>query len=136
MTRLPLTIAAAPFLVGLMVCAGAARAQPLDLTLHALVTGPAAPVARPADAPAKAVPDLANPLDPMAPTKLQSKTLDTAVFAKTAVERHFTKSSDVTGAFGFLCGLQPGHTESGAASAYGSDPHGRFVGAKLSIAFR
>lgn len=130
MTRLPLLI------VFIVASAGAASAQPLDLSLRPLAAAPATPVARPADAPARAVPDLANPLDPMAPTRLQSKTLDTAVFAKTAVERHFTRSSDVTGAFGFLCGLQPAHTESGAAAAYGSDPHGRFVGAKFSIAFR
>jgi hypothetical protein len=131
MTRTPLLIAAA-----LLAVAGAARAQPLDLSLRSLAAAPATPIARPADAPAKAVPDLANPLDPMAPTKLQSKTLDTAVFARTAVERHFAKRDDVTGSFGFLCGLQPGHTEGGAAAAYGSDPHGRFVGAKFSIAFR
>jgi hypothetical protein len=131
MTRLPILIAAALFAM-----AGAAQAQPLDLSLRPLTAAPTAPVARPADAPARAVPDLANPLDPMAPTKLQSKTLDTAVFARTAVERHFAKRDDLTGSFGFLCGLQPGHTESGAAAAYGSDPHGRFVGAKFSIAFR
>ena len=136
MTRLALPIAAPLFVGWMTVAAGAAQAQPLDLSLRALASAPAAPVSRPADAPAQAVPDLADPLDPMAPTKLQSKTLDTAVFAKTAVERHFTKSNDVTGAFGFLCGLQPGHTESGVAAAYGSDPHGRFVGAKFSIAFK
>jgi hypothetical protein len=116
--------------------AGAAQAQPLDLSLRALAAAPATPVARPADALATAVPDLANPLDPMAPTRLQSKTLDTAVFARTAVERHFAKRDDLTGSFGFLCGLQPGHADSGAAAAYGSDPHGRFVGAKFSLAFR
>jgi hypothetical protein len=131
MTRTNLLIAAA-----FLACAGAVQAQPLDLSLRPLAAAPATPVARPASTPAKAVPDLANPLDPMAPTKLQSKTLDTAVFARTAVERHFAKRDDLTGSFGFLCGLQPGHTESGAAAAYGSDPHGRFVGAKFSIAFR
>jgi hypothetical protein len=132
MTRLPLLIAAAAS----FAVAGAARAQPLDLSLRPLAAAPAAPVVRPADAAARAVPDLANPLDPMAPTKLQSKTLDTAVFARTAVERHFARRDDLTGSFGFLCGLQPAHAESGAAAAYGADPHGRFVGAKFSIAFR
>jgi hypothetical protein len=131
MTRLPLLIAAM-----LMAAAGTARAQPLDLSLRAPAATSPAPVARPAAVPATAVPDLANPLDPMAPTKLQSKTLETAVFARTAVERRLTRRDDLTGSFGFLCGLQPGHTESGAAAAYGSDPHGRFVGAKFSIAFR
>ncbi len=120
----------------LTAVAGAAGAQPLDLTLPALAAAGAAPVASPAGAPAKAVPDLANPLDPMAPTRLQTNTLDTAVFARTAVEHRFAKRDDLTGSFGFLCGLQPGHTESGAAAAYGTDPHGRFVGARFSIAFK
>jgi hypothetical protein len=127
----PLLIAAA-----LAAMAGAAAAQPLDLSLPAVGAAPPAPVASPAGALARAVPDLANPLDPMAPTKLQTSTLDSAVFARTAVEHRFARRDDLTGSFGFLCGLQPGHTESGVAAAYGTDPHGRFVGAKFSIAFK
>jgi hypothetical protein len=122
--------------IALAAMAGAASAQPLDLSLPTLGAAATAPVASPAGAPVKAVPDLANPLDPLAPTRLQVNTLDTAVFAKTAVEHHFAKRDDLTGSFGFLCGLQPGHTESGVAAAYGNDPHGRFVGAKFSIAFK
>lgn len=128
-----------PLLIAVLIgVAGAASAQPLDLRLPALGDTAAhpAPVASPAGAPTKATPDLANPLDPLAPTKLQVNTLDTAVFAKTSIEHRFAKRDDLTGAFGFLCGLQPGHTESGVAAAYGSDPHGRFVGAKFSIAFK
>lgn len=131
MTLKPLLIAAA-----LAAMAGAAAAQPLDLSLPAVGPALPAPVASPAGAAARAVPDLANPLDPMAPTKLQTSTLDSAVFARTAVEHRFARRDDLTGSFGFLCGLQPGHTESGVAAAYGSDPHGRFVGAKFSIAFK
>jgi hypothetical protein len=119
----------------LTAVAGVAGAQPLDFTLPT-VAAAAAPVANPAGVPARAVPDLANPLDAMAPTRLQTSTLDTAVFARTSVEHRFAKRDDLTGSFGFLCGLQPGHTESGVAAAYGSDPHGRFVGAKFSIAFK
>jgi hypothetical protein len=126
----PLLIAAI-----LTAVAGAAAAQPLDLSLPAFGAA-STPIATPAGAPAKAVPDLANPLDPLAPTKLQVSTLDTAVFAKTSVEHRFAKRDDLTGSFGFLCGLQPSHTESGVAAAYGTDPHGRFVGAKFSLAFR
>jgi hypothetical protein len=133
----PLLIAIAPITIVMAAMAGAASAQPLDLTLPTLgATAAAAPVASPAGVPAKAVPDLANALDPLAPTRLQVATLDTAVFARTSVEHRFAKSDDLTGSFGFLCGLQPGHTESGVAAAYGSDPHGRFVGAKFSIAFK
>lgn len=45
-------------------------------------------------------------------------------------------SSRVTGSAGFLCGLQPGVDNTGAATAVGYDPHGRFVGAKLSLMFK
>ncbi|HEX3366621.1 hypothetical protein [Phenylobacterium sp.] len=119
--------------LALALPAGAASAQPLDLRLP----DPAAPaVALPIPAQAaKPMPDIANPLDPLARPALQSKTLDTAVFAKTAVETKLAGRSDLTGGLGFMCGLQPGHTESGGAAAYGSDPHGRFVGAKFSLAF-
>jgi hypothetical protein len=136
MTCKSLLIAAAVLACPLVGLSGAAHAQALDLTLQPIDAATTAPVARPVDAPAKAIPDLANPLDPLAPTKLQVSTLDTAVFAKTSVERHFANRDDLTGSFGFLCGLQPGHTESGVAAAYGTDPHGRFVGAKFSIAFK
>ena len=36
---------------------------------------------------------------------------------------------------GFMCGLMPHPDTSGAAAAFGHDPHGRFVGAKLKVAF-
>jgi hypothetical protein len=124
-----------PVLIALAISAlaGAVAAQPLDLRLP----DPAAlavplPIAAQS---ARPMPDLADPLDPLAPTRLQAKTLDSAVFARTAVETRVAGRSDLTGGFGFLCGIQPGHNESGGAAAYGSDPHGRFVGAKFSLAF-
>lgn len=109
-----------------MACAGAARAEPSDLR---------APAVRLAGQPAAPMPDLANPLDPLAPTVFQARTLDGEVFAKTAVEHRFAQRDDLSGSFGFLCGRQPGHDASGVAAAYGDDPHGRFVGAKFAIAF-
>ena len=116
---------------GIAALAGAASAQPLDLSLHASSASVAAiPLA---GVPAKAVPDLADPLDPQARPSLQTNTLETAVFAKTAVERTLAGNSRLSASAGFLCGLQPGHHDSG--DAYGVDPHGRFVGAKLSFAF-
>jgi hypothetical protein len=54
--------------------------------------------------------------------------------AKTAVDRRYDR--DVTGSLGFLCGLQESADRKGGAAARGVDPTGRFVGAKLSIAFR
>jgi hypothetical protein len=122
----------------LAAVAGAAAAQPLDMRLPNLAEASvlAAPVAATGLSTARPAPDLADPLDPQAPTKVQANTLSTAVFAKTALDHRFASRSDLSGSVGFLCGLQPGHGDSGAAAAYGVDPHGRFVGAKLSIAFK
>ena len=53
--------------------------------------------------------------------------------ARTSVDTQITRGA--TGSLGFLCGRQPGQTDQGAAAAYGYDPSGRFVGAKLSIGF-
>lgn len=62
--------------------------------------------------------------------------LKRAGIARTAVDRRFNTAEDLTGSLGFLCGLQPGAERSGAAAARGYDPSGRFLGAKLSLAFR
>jgi hypothetical protein len=114
----------------------AAQAQALNLSLPATAaTAPLAYSPLPS-APAKAVPDLANPLDPQARPVLQTNALDTAVFARTAVDHRFEGKTNATASLGFLCGLQPGHNDTGGAAAYGVDPHGRFVGARFSIAFR
>jgi hypothetical protein len=59
--------------------------------------------------------------------------LKRAGLARTAVER---RADDVTAALGFLCGLKDSADRSGAATARGVDPHGRFLGAKLSLRFR
>jgi len=114
--------------------AAAASAQPLDLSLPSANAAPVAAIPL-AGGPAKAVPDLADPLDPQARPALQTSTLDTAVFARTAVERKLSASGRLSASAGFLCGLQPGHQNSGGDAAYGVDPHGRFVGAKFAIAF-
>ena len=54
--------------------------------------------------------------------------------AKTSVD--YTDRDGLTGSLGFLCGLKPGAERTGAAAARGYDPSGRYVGAKLSFAFR
>ena len=54
--------------------------------------------------------------------------------ARTAVDRRL--ESDVTGSLGFMCGLKPGAERYGVAAAHGWDPTGRFLGARLSLAFR
>ena len=54
--------------------------------------------------------------------------------AKTSVDYRLSKDGAV-GSLGFLCGLKPSADRSGAAQAYGVDATGRFVGAKLRVAF-
>jgi hypothetical protein len=54
--------------------------------------------------------------------------------ARTSVDARLGPGA-VVGQLGFLCGRQPGQGETGSASAFGYDPHGRFLGAKLSRAF-
>jgi hypothetical protein len=54
--------------------------------------------------------------------------------ARTSLDHAFDKRA--TGQVGFLCGLDERADAKGAMAAYGSDPHGRFVGAKLSFTFR
>ena len=120
----------------MLACGGAARAQALKLAPYRVDAAEVALLPIKAVAASRPAPDLANPLDPLAPTAIQIRSVESAVFAKTAVEHRFSRRQDITGSLGFLCGLQPGHTESGGAGAYGTDPHGRFVGAKLSFAFR
>jgi hypothetical protein len=55
--------------------------------------------------------------------------------AQTAVDHHFS-SGGLVGSAGFLCGLRPSVDNNGASTTTGYDPEGRFVGAKLSYAFR
>jgi hypothetical protein len=123
-----------PIVLAAALTAGAASAQPLVLRFSDRASAPVVAVQL-AGQPAKAIPDLANPLDPLARPVLQPGAMQSAVFAKTALDHRFARNSDLSGSVGFLCGLQPGqHTGGGAA--YGVDPHGRFVGARFSIAFK
>ena len=127
--------------VAVAALAGAADAQtvsqPLVLQPYRAASAATEPLAvKVGGGPARPAADLANPLDALAPTAIQARPMESVVFARTAVDHRFSRRDDVTGSIGFLCGLQPGHTEAGGAAAYGADPHGRFLGAKLSFAFR
>lgn len=127
----------AALLMSPALIAGGAQAQSapkLNLALPELAGAAPAGVVTAAGVPAKPVPDVEDALDPQARPKLQPQTLDSVVFAKTAVDHRFG-SSGATASAGLLCGRMPGHADSGMAGAYGVDPHGRFVGAKLSFAF-
>lgn len=65
----------------------------------------------------------------------EAAALKGAGVARTSVDRSFDHDR-ASGAFGFLCGRPDSLDERASASPYGSDPHGRFLGAKLSLAFR
>lgn len=69
----------------------------------------------------------------LSPAEAEAYALKRAGVARTAVE---TRAGTGALAAGFLCGLKESADLSGAAQARGSDPHGRFLGAKLSFAFR
>ncbi|MBL8770679.1 MAG: hypothetical protein JNK30_04800 [Phenylobacterium sp.] len=56
--------------------------------------------------------------------------------AQTAVDAKLSADDDVMGSLGFLCGLKPGAEKYGIAGARGYDDTGRFLGAKLRVAFR
>lgn len=106
----------------LVVSAGAARAE-------------APPAASPATAEAmRHALEVAVRRDPLDLTYSHPGQPTPAGVARTSVERRLGGSS-VLGA-GFLCGLKPGDESSGARGAYGYDPNGRFLGAKLSFSFR
>lgn len=106
----PLTLAAA----------GAAQAQPAD-PLRAAVFR--APLAEPKPATSS---DIRVAYDQAPPERPEG-------VAKTAVDHAFDRKA--VASVGFLCGLDERKDTGGAMGAYGSDPQGRFVGAKLHLAF-
>lgn len=69
----------------------------------------------------------------IAPEIAQANALRQAGIAKTSVDHSFSRSA--TASLGFLCGLQP-RADEAIGSAHGFDSQGRFLGAKLSFAFR
>jgi hypothetical protein len=104
-------------MVVFLAISGAAHAEPL----------------RPrADRPAAGEADLAAAVFAR---KAEAQPIRQPGIAKTSVD-YASPSDGVSGSLGFLCGLKPGAERTGAAAARGYDPTGRFVGAKLSFAFR
>ena len=87
-----------------------------------------------ADALRRAV-TVSGPHAPISLANQQSSPVLVEGVAQTAVDHRFG-AGGLVGSAGFLCGLHPGPDNNGAATAYGYDPQGRFVGAKLSIAFK
>jgi hypothetical protein len=108
--------------------AGAAQAESASDALRAAVLAPKAAISRPGDAP--------NAKVTLNSAYAEAYNMRVAGIAKTSVESRLAENDDVTGALGFLCGLQPGQKPTGAAAARGYDPSGRFIGAKLSFALK
>ncbi len=79
--------------------------------------------------------NLSRPTAEADPAYAQALAWRAAGVARTSVEMSFAQSG-AKAALGFICGLQPSQYSSGAAAMNGYDPHGRFVGAKLSFALR
>lgn len=69
----------------------------------------------------------------IAPEIAQANALRAAGIARTSVDHSF--AGKATASLGFLCGLQP-RADEAIGSAHGFDSQGRFLGAKLSFAFR
>lgn len=115
------------------------RSVALSLAVSLLAGAAYAEALAPSQALAQAVrPDLARaPVVKLSldPKSAEAHAMKRAGIARTAVDRQLS-GDDLTGYLGFLCGIQPGADRNGAAAARGVDPSGRFVGAKLSLAFR
>jgi hypothetical protein len=109
-------------------CAGAANAQAVsaDVLAQAIMAAPRDRLTDPVKGPAL---DLSRPHASRYASPLP------AGIAKTSIDHRFD-GDDTVGSFGYLCGLNPGQKMSGAAGAAGYDPMGKFLGAKLSFAFR
>ncbi len=72
------------------------------------------------------------------PSSLRYATLASPLpegIVRTSVESRFGVRDKASGEAGFLCGLLPHPDTAGAAAAFGHDPDGRFVGAKLKLSF-
>jgi hypothetical protein len=64
----------------------------------------------------------------------QSHALPQPGVARTAIDRRFDRDR-ASGALGFLCGRPDSLDERAKSQPLGSDPQGRFLGGRVSIAF-
>ncbi len=124
-TLTALTIATLALAVSAHAATTSADAQAAARTLQSLLP-------RASDAPRPA--DLASAVLPVRDATAGAVRLPAGV-ARTSLDHSFAPGK-VSGSAGFVCGLQESLDHSGAREVTGSDPHGRFLGAKLSFAFR
>lgn len=104
--------------------AGAAQAQTADALMKAPLRNTAAGVAI----------DLTQSAAAFTPRYSHAPEPRIPGVAKTAIDHRYDEG--VVGSLGFLCGLDQGAERKGAGAMRGTDQTGRFVGAKLRLAFR
>lgn len=107
-----------------LAAAGSAQAQTAQALMQAPLRATASGVAI----------DLTTPHGGFAPRYSQAPEPRIPGVAKTSVDHRYDEG--VVGSLGFLCGLEQGAERKGAAAMRGYDQTGRFVGAKLRVAFR
>ena len=78
---------------------------------------------------------LAAAVRPAALPVAQTAAVRIITMLPSAVNHSFDPDRRVTGSAGLLCGLKPTADTHGINGSYGPDPDGKFVGAKLSLAF-
>ena len=103
-----------------MILAGVANAEPAASTPRPLLRS-----ARASTAPAQPA--------PLALRRTPDVALRPPGIGQTGIDRAL--SSRLSGSAGFICGRPDGPDVAGSAAARGYDPHGRFVGASLRLAF-
>lgn len=77
---------------------------------------------------------MASPVGP-ALNYLRSAPTRVPGIAQTSITTRFAGRDDAATDAGLLCGLMPHADTGGAAGAFGRDPDGKFVGAKLRLSF-
>ena len=105
----------------LVLWAGAGHAQTAPLKLDLAALQASAPL------------DISAVRSPTGLTDAQVSALREGI-ARTAVDHQF--ADRLTGSLGFLCDPHPSMQFDGLAARPGADPQGKFLGAKLSFAFR
>ncbi len=114
--------------LAMLLIAGAAQAQTPNLQTAYL--------ARPAQTPVTAPKlDLSSPHASFDVAYSRAPAARIPGIARTSIDKRLG-AEDLSGSLGFLCGLEPGAGSQGAAAARGYDTSGRFLGAKLKLAFR
>ena len=109
------------------------RSAPLALALTLAAAGSAHARPDPEDALARAVLPTRSDAHAVA-TPDESAPEPSRGLARTAIDHRFDRRTEA--AVGFLCGIQDARAENGGTAVLGRDPHGRFLGAQVKLAFR